>query len=50
MQFRVGIGYDVHQLKEGETFTLGGIVIPHIKGALAIQMLMYCYTLLVMLY
>jgi len=33
MQFRVGVGYDVHQLKEGETFTLGGIVIPHSKGA-----------------
>jgi len=34
MQFRVGIGYDVHQLKEGETFTLGGITIPHSKGAI----------------
>lgn len=34
MQFRVGVGYDVHQLKEGATFTLGGIVIPHIKGAI----------------
>lgn len=34
MQFKVGIGYDVHQLKEGETFTLGGIVIPHSKGAI----------------
>lgn len=33
MQFRVGVGYDVHQLKEGETFTLGGIIIPHSKGA-----------------
>jgi len=34
MQFKVGIGYDVHQLKEGVTFTLGGIVIPHTKGAI----------------
>ena len=33
MDFRVGIGYDVHQLKEGEDFWLGGIKIPHSKGA-----------------
>ena len=26
--------FDVHQLKEGLTFTLGGIQIPHTKGAL----------------
>jgi 2-C-methyl-D-erythritol 2,4-cyclodiphosphate synthase len=31
--FRVGFGYDVHQLKEGEDFWLGGIIIPHSKGA-----------------
>ncbi|AEL25121.1 2-C-methyl-D-erythritol 2,4-cyclodiphosphate synthase [Cyclobacterium marinum] len=31
--FRIGFGYDVHQLKEGEEFWLGGIVIPHSKGA-----------------
>ena len=31
--FRVGFGYDVHQLKEGATFTLGGIEIEHSKGA-----------------
>jgi len=30
---RVGIGYDVHQLLEGATFTLGGIEIEHTKGA-----------------
>lgn len=30
---RIGFGYDVHPLLEGLTFTLGGIVIPHIKGA-----------------
>lgn len=34
MKFRVGIGYDVHQLKEGATFILGGIEIPHSKGAI----------------
>ena len=34
MNIRVGFGFDVHQLKEGLTFTLGGIVIPHSKGAL----------------
>ena len=33
MDIRVGIGYDVHQLKEGEDFWLGGIKIPHAKGA-----------------
>lgn len=30
---RIGYGYDVHPLKDGLTFTLGGIVIPHSKGA-----------------
>ncbi len=30
---RIGFGYDVHPLKDGLTFTLGGIVIPHDKGA-----------------
>jgi len=34
MKFRVGIGYDVHQLKEGAPFTLGGIQIEHHKGAI----------------
>jgi 2-C-methyl-D-erythritol 2,4-cyclodiphosphate synthase len=34
MNIRVGFGFDVHQLKHGLTFTLGGIVIPHTKGAL----------------
>lgn len=32
-QLRVGMGYDVHQLQEGEPFWLGGISIPHEKGA-----------------
>jgi len=31
---RVGFGYDVHQLKEGLDFWLGGIKIPHTHGAL----------------
>ena len=34
MNFRVGFGFDVHQLKEGLDFWLGGIKIPHRKGAL----------------
>ncbi|WP_088006729.1 2-C-methyl-D-erythritol 2,4-cyclodiphosphate synthase [Indiicoccus explosivorum] len=31
---RIGQGYDVHQLKEGRPFILGGIEIPHSKGLL----------------
>lgn len=31
---RIGFGYDVHQLKEGLPFRLGGVTIPHNKGAL----------------
>lgn len=31
--FRIGIGYDVHQLQEGYEFWLGGIKIDHTKGA-----------------
>jgi len=30
---RIGFGFDVHQLVENVPFTLGGIVIPHHKGA-----------------
>lgn len=33
MKIRVGFGFDVHQLKEGSEFWLGGIKIPHTKGA-----------------
>lgn len=33
MKIRVGIGYDVHRLEEGADFWLGGIKIPHSKGA-----------------
>ncbi len=32
MRFRVGLGYDVHRLAEGEEFWLGGLLIPHEKG------------------
>ncbi len=32
-KFRVGFGFDVHQLQEGCDFWLGGIKIPHHKGA-----------------
>ena len=32
---RVGFGYDVHSLTEGETLWLGGILIPHCKGTVA---------------
>ena len=30
---RIGVGYDVHPLMDGLPFTLGGIIIPHNKGA-----------------
>ena len=33
MKIRTGFGYDVHQLKEGQDFWLGGIKVPHTKGA-----------------
>lgn len=33
MKIRVGFGYDVHQLAEGEDFWLGGIKVPHSHGA-----------------
>lgn len=32
--FRIGFGYDVHQLGEGHEFWLGGIKIQHEKGAI----------------
>ena len=32
--FRIGSGIDFHQLVEGRDFWLGGILIPHTKGAL----------------
>jgi 2-C-methyl-D-erythritol 2,4-cyclodiphosphate synthase len=35
MNFRIGYGYDVHQLSEGEKLFIGGIKIPHTKGCIA---------------
>lgn len=35
MKIRVGFGYDVHQLGEGEELWLGGILVPHTKGSIA---------------
>ena len=33
MSLRIGYGYDVHQLAEGEDLVIGGLVIPHEKGS-----------------
>lgn len=33
MKIRIGYGYDVHQLKAGYDFWLGGIKVDHTKGA-----------------
>jgi 2-C-methyl-D-erythritol 2,4-cyclodiphosphate synthase len=33
LKIKVGFGFDVHQLEEGKEFWLGGIKIPHNKGA-----------------
>lgn len=35
MDYRIGHGYDVHRLAEGESLWLGGIEIPHYKGTVA---------------
>ena len=34
MNFRIGFGYDVHQMVEGRELWLGGVKIEHSKGAL----------------
>ena len=34
MNVRTGFGFDVHQLKEGLDFWLGGIKVPHTKGGI----------------
>lgn len=34
MKIRTGFGFDVHQLSEGRDLVLGGVKIPHEKGAL----------------
>src|ERR1700741_3259317 len=33
MKIRIGFGFDVHQLKDDQDFWLGGVKIPHTKGA-----------------
>ncbi len=33
MGFRIGFGYDIHRLAEGEELWLGGLLIPHTKGS-----------------
>ena len=34
MSFRIGYGYDVHQLVEGEELVIGGLTLDHEKGSL----------------
>ncbi|MEP7376484.1 MAG: 2-C-methyl-D-erythritol 2,4-cyclodiphosphate synthase [Chitinophagaceae bacterium] len=34
MSYRVGSGVDFHQLKEGRDLWIGGVIIPHTKGAM----------------
>ena len=34
MNIKVGFGFDVHQLKDGLDFWLGGVLVPHNKGGL----------------
>lgn len=34
VEYRVGIGYDIHRLVEGRRLVLGGVVIQHAKGLL----------------
>ena len=34
MSFRIGFGIDFHQLTEGRPLVIGGVIIPHHKGAL----------------
>ena len=33
MNFRIGIGYDVHRLEEGLPFVLGGVSLSHTRGS-----------------
>lgn len=34
MQYKIGIGYDIHRLVEGRKLFLGGVEIPYVKGLL----------------
>ena len=33
MDIRIGYGYDVHRLEKGEELWIGGVLVPHKKGA-----------------
>lgn len=33
-EYRIGIGYDIHQMAEGRDLIIGGVKIPHDKGLL----------------
>jgi 2-C-methyl-D-erythritol 2,4-cyclodiphosphate synthase len=35
MEFRIGIGYDIHKLEKGRKLVIGGIEIPYEKGWIA---------------
>ena len=35
MSYRIGKGYDVHQIRGGEPLILGGVSIPYEKGVVA---------------
>jgi 2-C-methyl-D-erythritol 2,4-cyclodiphosphate synthase len=35
VKIKVGFGYDVHALAQGESLVLGGVSIPHVKGTVA---------------
>ena len=34
MSYRIGFGIDFHQLTEGRELWIGGVLVPHTKGAL----------------
>lgn len=34
LNYRIGIGYDIHKLEEGRDLIIGGVKIPHAKGLL----------------
>jgi len=34
MEYKIGIGYDIHRLAEGRKLFIGGVEIPYIKGLL----------------
>ena len=50
MKIKVGFGFDVHQLKGGHPFVVGGVNLEHHQGAFDIQMPMFCYMQFVTLY